>query len=137
MVKEYNNRAQDEGIPVSKMVAYHGNLMKPSGEPSEFDDPQFFDFDMAAVGLGFHHIPDPPLASIRLARRLKSGGKLMIIDNYSPDHTGFSYENVKKMFEDAGVGMDFDYKVLERPLPLGRGHGGAEQRVFLAKGTKL
>ena len=109
--------------------------MTPGDEPGAFDEPRYFDFDLAAVCAGFHHLEDPALASKRLARRLKTGGKLVIIDNHSSDHTSFSEANVRKMFEAAGVGLDFDYEVLERAVPLGRGHGG-EQRIFMAKGTK-
>lgn len=136
MVKEYNTRAETQGIPPSQMFAYYGNLMKVE-EPADFDGPEFFDFDLVFVGLGFHHFDNPALASQRLVRRLKSSGKIVIIDNLAPDHTGFSKESVQKLFEDAGAGQDNDFSVLSRPLKIGRGPQAWEQQVFIAKGTKL
>ncbi|KFY45549.1 hypothetical protein V495_02924 [Pseudogymnoascus sp. VKM F-4514 (FW-929)] len=120
---------------VSHMFAYYGNLMKVEG-PADFDGPEFFDFDLVFVGLGFHHFDNPALASQRLVRRLKSSGKIVIIDNLAPDHTGFSKESVQKLFEDAGAGQDNDFSVLSRPLKIGRGPQACEQQVFIAKGTK-
>lgn len=63
------------------MVGYQGDLCVPADEnPETFRELKFFDFDMACVGLGFHHFDDPSLAAKRLVSRLKSGGVLMIID---------------------------------------------------------
>lgn len=63
------------------MTAYHGDLCSPTNEtPEAFEDKNFFNFDMACVGLGFHHFDDPELAAKRLVSRLKPGGVLMIID---------------------------------------------------------
>lgn len=63
------------------MIAYHGDLCIPTEEsPAAFNDPAFFDFDMACVGLGFHHFDDPSLAAKRLVSRLNYGGVLMILD---------------------------------------------------------
>lgn len=135
MVKEYNTRAESEGIPATRMLAHHGNLMKPD-EPAAFDGAEFFGFDIAFVGLGFHHFADPALAAKRLARRLRSDGRLVIIDNLAEDHTGFSRESLQKMFEEAGVGKDYDFVVLSRPLKIGKGEDAREQRIFMAKGTK-
>lgn len=70
------------------MVAYHGNICVPDDEdPERFRDAKFFDFDMACVGLGFHHFDDPGLAAKRLVTRLKRGGVLMIIDFLPHDPT--------------------------------------------------
>ena len=63
------------------MHAYQGNLCVPEDpSPAEFASPEFFNFDVAAVGLGFHHFDDPALAARRLAERLKTGGVLVILD---------------------------------------------------------
>ena len=65
----------------SEMRAYQGNLCNPGDpNPPALASPEFFDFDIAAVGLGFHHFDDPKLAARRLAERLKPGGVLMILD---------------------------------------------------------
>lgn len=63
------------------MHAYQGNLCVPDDpNPAALTAPEFSDFDIAAVGLGFHHFDDPSLAARRLAERLKTGGVLMILD---------------------------------------------------------
>lgn len=81
MVNEYNTSAQNQGIPEAEMHAYQGNLIDPGQPaPEALAGKEFFDFDIAVVGLGFHHFDDPKLASRRLAERLKKGGVLMIVD---------------------------------------------------------
>lgn len=74
-----NNHRQ--GLSEDEMVAFHGNLCVPGQEdPEAFRHGKFFGFDLAVVGLGFHHFDDPDLAAKRLAARLRPGGVLMIID---------------------------------------------------------
>lgn len=79
------------------MVAFHGNLCVPGDQdPDAFRDPKFFGFDLAVVGLGFHHFDDPELAAKRLVVRLRPGGVLMIIDFLphepgGPGHSGGSH----------------------------------------------
>ena len=66
------------------MHAYQGNLCVPSDPtPASFTAPEFSGFDVAAVGLGFHHFDDPALAAQRLAGRLKTGGVLVILDFFT------------------------------------------------------
>ncbi|POS80515.1 hypothetical protein DHEL01_v201083 [Diaporthe helianthi] len=81
MVDAYNTRARNQGLSQDEMVAFQGNLCVPGDEdPQAFRDAKFSGFDLAVVGLGFHHFDDPDLAAKRLAARLKPGGVLMIID---------------------------------------------------------
>ncbi|KAF4969748.1 hypothetical protein FSARC_3091 [Fusarium sarcochroum] len=139
MVGVYNAQAQSQG---SSRQAYQGNLADPKdASPAAFADAKFFDFDVAGVGLGFHHFDKPELASKRLAERLRPGGVLFIVDfvahKIDPEyaamrgitHHGFSEEHIKKMFEDAGL-ADFAYQELPEPItfndPKGKekhGHG--------------
>ena len=63
------------------MYAYQGNLLDPNDpDPREFSGFDFHLFDIAVVGLGFHHFDDPALAAKRLVERLRPGGVLMILD---------------------------------------------------------
>ncbi len=81
MVNEYNTSARNQGIPESEMYATQGNLLDANNpNPAGLVGKEFFDFDIAAVGLGFHHFDDPALAAKRLSERLKKGGVLMIVD---------------------------------------------------------
>jgi SAM-dependent methyltransferase len=134
------------------MRAYQGNLIDPSDpNPTAFDSPKFRDFDVAIVGLGFHHFDDPALAAKRLAERLRPGGVLVIADFYPHGHSdvkspathtvthhGFSEEQIKVMFENAGVGKDFAMEELGSGIVFqGGGHAPMKRRVFLARGTKI
>ena len=129
------------------MHAYVGDLTaedKPA--PAELTAPEFYDFDIAAVGLGFHHFDNPELAAKRLAERLKPGGVLLILD-FLPHgemehshpatktvmHHGFSAERVRRIFEDAGVGKD--YAIEEVGDVSFRGHED-KRKLFMARGTK-
>lgn len=175
MVNEYNTSVLNQGIPTSEMHAYQGNLIDPAQpSPAAFAGKEFFDFDIAVVGLGFHHFDDPALAAKRLSERLKKGGVLMIVDflphkhfqfvislyfawivpflSWGADvglfsghdaaktvtHQGFSEEEVRKVFEGAGVGGDFKYlQVGKGKITFGDGQEKVERNVFFARGTKL
>lgn len=182
MVAEYNKSVSNQGIDSSEMRAVVGNLIPSNGEgPSEsISGPEFFDFDIAVVGLGFHHFDDPALAAKRLTERLKKGGVLMIIDflphaahgghghghghhghhhghNHGDEkesqrddygkkaietvtHNGFSEEDVKKMFVDAGAAGGFDYAVIGKGIVFSKVMESGEdmtRTVFMARGSKL
>lgn len=120
---EYPNSVQG-----SSRQAYQGNLADPKDpSPTAFADSKFFGFDVAGVGLGFHHFDKPDLASKQLAERLNPGGVLFIIDfvahKIDPKdaalrgitHHGFTEDEIKKMFEDAGL-TDFAYQELPEPI---------------------
>src|SRR5436305_1367661 len=79
MVNEYNTGALNKEIPASEMRAVVGNLISPSVS-EDLAGEEFFGFEIAAVGLGFHHCDEPGLAAKRLAERLRVGGVLLIID---------------------------------------------------------
>jgi SAM-dependent methyltransferase len=159
MVNEYNASVQNQGIPTSEMHAVLGNLLDTSNpNPAALSGPEFHDFDIAVVGLGFHHFDDPALAAKRLAERLKKGGVFMIVDfmphghlhghdGHGHDHPakktvmhmGFSEEEVKKVFEDAGVGGGFEFVVLGKGVVFEDSQKGTkmERSVFMARGSKL
>ncbi|KAF5021819.1 hypothetical protein F66182_6145 [Fusarium sp. NRRL 66182] len=125
MVRQYNAQAQTQG---SSRQAYQGNLADPTdASPAAFADAKFFNFDVAGVGLGFHHFEKPELASKRLAERLSPGGVLFIVDfvahKIDPEyaamrgitHHGFLEQQIKTMFEDAGL-ADFSYQEFPDPI---------------------
>jgi len=184
MVNEYNTSARNQGIPENEMFATLGNLLNASSPlPESLSAPEFFNFDIAAVGLGFHHFDVPALAAKRLAERLKKGGVLMIVDflphgdgdghhghkhghgnghghnheklegdrkeggltegdwktKVKPKvaHMGFSEEEVKSMFEGAGVDGRFEYVSLGKGIVFGKEVERVERSVFMARGIKL
>jgi len=70
-----------QGLAENEMHAYQGNLLAPDDlSPSALASPNFFNFDIAAVGLGLHHFDDPALAARRLVERLRPGGVLLVLD---------------------------------------------------------
>lgn len=153
MVAEYNKIVENQGIPHSEMFAYKGNLIDASDpSPASFSGPEFYNFDIAAVGLGFHHFDDPVLAAKRLAERLKPGGVLLIIDFQPHEHVhhdhpaaktvthmGFSEEDTKKMFENAGVGKDFECVLLGKGIVFtdkANEQKTVTRKVFMARGER-
>lgn len=196
MATEYNVRANAQGLSATEMSATVGNLLSATDpNPAHLSAAKFFDFDLAAVGLGFHHFEDPVLAATRLAARLKKGGVLLIIDflphghdfpshggngegssgsgsshhhhshevghghahgdegdedmqmHLQPEelkkaqatvqHHGFSEEAIRAAFEAAGVGKDFGFDVVERPVVFKSPEKTMKRNVFLARGTKV
>ncbi|KAM7201402.1 methyltransferase [Naviculisporaceae sp. PSN 640] len=158
MVAAYNARAENQGLATEEMHAYQGNLCVPDDpSPAAFTSPEFYNFDVAAVGLGFHHFDDPELAAKRLAERLRPGGVLVILDflphgkfdTHHPaadtvTHHGFSEEQIQSIFTKAGVGKDFALEEFSRDVVFNRpasaeSHGSTSQmhrRIFIARGTK-
>ncbi|KAF7870305.1 hypothetical protein EAF04_004051 [Stromatinia cepivora] len=173
MVEQYNLRASNQGLGPSEMFAYHGNLLSSDPAP-ELEREDLYEFDIAVVGLGFHHFENPALAARKIGERLKKGGILAVVDFESHDgfenphshshenstpsqeqlnpqaqkaqetvtHHGFSQEEIQKIFEDAGVGIDFGYMVLGKGIVFhGTGVEGQgkdmKRAVFMARGVKL
>jgi SAM-dependent methyltransferase len=183
MVLEYNTSAHNQGIPESEMYAVVGNLIDSSTPPApEFEAPEWYGFDIAAVGMGWHHFSDPGYAAKRLSERLKTGGVLLIVDflphegfghshahshahgekhhghghghggrkadGYGEDkkmegaaahtvtHFGFSEEDIKKMFEQAGVGEDFKFVVLGKGVVFESEGKSIRRTAFMARGRK-
>ncbi|KAK4161447.1 methyltransferase [Cladorrhinum sp. PSN259] len=151
MVAAYNARAENQGLSPSEMHAYQGNLCDPADpEPKAFAQPEFSDFDVAAIGLGLHHFDNPGLALQRVASRLKKGGVLLVLDFLTHEkaqgdhpaiatvtHHGFSESEMRKLYEDAGVGENFALQEVAVVFNRDREYKTEwERKVFIARGTK-
>ncbi|KID82501.1 hypothetical protein MGU_10185 [Metarhizium guizhouense ARSEF 977] len=151
MVEQYNANAKANGLALDKRAAFLGNLFSPDDpSPAAFASPNFFDFDLAGVGLGFHHIDDCVLAAKRLSERLKPGGSLFIVDfvSHAPldhgatslgiRHHGFSEDQIRAIFDEAGVGNNFKFETMDEDISFDHAHGGNHmvRRVFFARGDK-
>lgn len=147
MVKEYNERfsGQSNGDEKLNAYAYNANLLDPAGTPESLSAAEFFDFDLVAVGFGFHHFQNLPVVTKRLVDRLKPGGVFMILDFYSHGkddfnhpasmtiaHHGFTEEQIQSLFSSAGLEdikvLDFGEEVYLKQH--------AVRRPFMARGRK-
>ncbi|KAM3554757.1 hypothetical protein ARSEF4850_006305 [Beauveria asiatica] len=153
MVGAYNAKAVRAKVPEDQRRAYLGNLLSTPPSAS-LDGPLFHGFDVAGVGMGFHHFEDTTLAAARLAGRLAAGGSLFVLDflphgaephhggllaERGVHHLGFDEEKTRRIFEEAGAAGDFRYKELDTvieiedmPVP----GQTMRRRLFLARGTK-
>lgn len=149
MIKKYNEAAAQVGFSPSRMSAVEGNVI--SGEPSkELDVPEYHDFDVISVGLGYHHFADVGLATKRLAERLKPGGVLVVIDflEYKADDVdrahrsestilkhGFGEEEIKKLFAEAGL-VENEVSVCEEKIVIERSGQTSSRDMFFCRGMK-
>ena len=150
MVDAFNNRFSNAlPLPGTTINAVVGNLIAPTPPSSEISTSDFYNFDLAVVGYGFHHFEDPPLSVKRLAERVKPGKGIVMIIDFLPftehvkedqkalhtiSHQGFKEEDLKKMFEDAG--LVFDITLLDEKIKFGKGDNFTYREVFFAKGTR-
>ncbi|PKS12093.1 hypothetical protein jhhlp_001389 [Lomentospora prolificans] len=154
MVASYNARAENQGLSKDEMYAYQGNLLdKEHPNPAPLSDANFFNFDVAGVGLGAHHFEDPDFAARQIAARLRPGGVFFIIDFlphaaadghqhksvHTVTHHGFSEERVREMFTKAGVGKGFALEELGNGVvftSMGKNGQDMKRKVFIARGEK-
>ncbi|KAF1835784.1 S-adenosyl-L-methionine-dependent methyltransferase [Decorospora gaudefroyi] len=81
MVSTYNTRARDAGIGADVVHAVVGDLLeKGNPAPEELEGEDWYGFDVATVGFGFHHFEDVVFAARQLKGRLRPGGVLVIND---------------------------------------------------------
>lgn len=157
MVKAYNERFAESDRPSRGLTrsakAFVGDLFDSSGPSKSISGPEFFDFDLAVVGYGFHHFEDLNVATTRLASRLKPGGVLLIVDfvthakleeghpaKHTVAHHGFGEEEVKSLFGRAGL-VDVGVLEMEGTIEMkkagaGDDEPGYKRNVFLGRGRK-
>ncbi|KAL3461344.1 S-adenosyl-L-methionine-dependent methyltransferase [Aspergillus heterothallicus] len=151
MIHEFNKNVHEAGRS-DTMTGVKANLLADT-TPEEVAGPQYFDFDIVVVSMALHHFEHPEKALKSLGTRLKQGGVMMIIDlipEHHPDHGlhridevvqtiskhGFSTEEMQKMYEDAGLGGEFKYRVIEEPLEFRKDGNTFFKTIFVARGRK-
>ncbi|CAE7025618.1 hypothetical protein P3342_005623 [Pyrenophora teres f. teres] len=81
MISEYTTRAAQSSSNHPTITATNGDLFdKSNPSPPALSSPQYFNFDIATVGFGFHHFEDVVYAAGQLKQRLRPGGVLVIND---------------------------------------------------------
>jgi SAM-dependent methyltransferase len=153
MIKQFNINAQETGF-ADRMHGYHGDLLAEPA-PDNLSGPEFFDFDLAAVSMALHHFDKPDLALKRLGERLKKDGMFLIIDLVpEAEHStnglhkafpqasatvrthGFTLENMRKLFKDAGMGQKFDYQVIQEPIVFKKEGKEFKKTIFIARAQR-
>ncbi|CAN9133823.1 unnamed protein product [Alternaria alternata] len=110
MVSTYNTRARDAGLPEDVVSAVVGDLfVKSDPQPQSLSGQEFWNFDLATVGFGFHHFEDVVFAASQLKDRLRPGGVKMEASVVVPH---FTIQGVKQFFTEAGF-VDIDVKTMK------------------------
>lgn len=156
MVQKYNEAAQSSGMSHDHAHAVVGDLCGETVD-SALDIAELRDFDIAVIGLGFHHFENPALAVQRLGERLKAGSGVLVIIDFLPfsipsphnhgkegdfpamehtiKHSGFTGDQMRDLYQKAGF-TDFDIVALAKPVVMELKHGRTERTVFIAKGKR-
>ena len=136
MVAEYNKWAQDTGFGPEKVQAYEYDLLSEDSSKGLVGQISLSDFDIVIVSMALHHVSDPAKLLSRLTQCLRKGGVCVVLDRV-PESTststpeaelsstqaqvlqtinqfGFSEEDMRKLFCEAGLGHDVDYVLIER-----------------------
>ncbi|GAB7352589.1 hypothetical protein MBLNU459_g2970t2 [Dothideomycetes sp. NU459] len=150
MVAVYNARmASDYDFP--QATATLGDLVAAEDPHPPLSDPAHRDYDIAAVGLGFHHFESPELCVERLVERLRPGTGVCLIIDWLPEtkgdegamehmrhvikHHGFDERQMRRIFEGAGL-TDFAFVALEQKVVLETKGKTVEKTAFLARGRR-
>lgn len=145
MVSHFNEAARSSGLSQEQANAVVGDLLGATVS-TELQTPEYYDFDVAAIGLGFHHFEDPPQAVKRLAERLKPATGVLIIVDFLPfdhmadmqstiKHNGFTANGIKRLFEAAGL-EEFGFEVVPEPAIMELKDGTKKRTLFVAKGRR-
>ena len=152
MIAAYNARFGSDGSGEGDDRKLHaraalGNLLAEDENdiPASLGEKEMQDFDLAIIGLGFHHFSNLELCVKRLMQRLKNGGVFAIVDLVSHGghdghegvkhivaHNGFSEEQVRELFGRCGL-KDVGFRPMPEKVLM---HGTTPMRVFVAKGVK-
>lgn len=144
MAEQYNNWAQQHNLYPTKMAAISGDLLADAASTMA---PEYFNFDLAAVGFAFHHFADPTLAAKKLVERLKPGKGVLLVLDFLPHgadvhhpamntvtRLGFTHEEIKDIFSEAGC-ENIDV-VSVGDITFGLDGKQFTREVFMARGTR-
>lgn len=147
MVQKYNEEAQAAGLKPDEVYAIVGDLLADE-VPEELKKPEYYEFDIAVIGLGFHHFENPVTAIQRLTERLKADtGVLMIIDFLPFDtaehgqaahtikHSGFTRANLEKLHRIARM-QKFSFSIVDDPAVMELQEGTVKRTLFISRAMK-
>lgn len=147
MVQKYNEEAQAAGLKPEDVRAVQGDLLAEE-VPDHLKTAEFYNFDLAVVGLGFHHFENPFVAIERLTERLKPDtGTLMIVDflpfekgeHGNAQHTinsgGFTKSNLQALHEAAKM-QKFSFSVIDEPAVMELQEGTQKRTLFITRAKR-
>lgn len=147
MVKKYNEEAESAGLKPEQVSAVVGDLLADE-VPEYLKTPDYYEFDIAVVGLGFHHFENPLVAIQRLTERLKSDtGVLMIIDFLPFDtnehgeagktikYGGFTKDNLETLHKIARL-QKFSFSVVDDPAVMELHEGTVKRKLFISRARR-
>ncbi len=152
MVKLFNEAAQASGLKTEQVNAVVGDLLGDEVS-ANLDTPEYQNFDLAVIGLGFHHFENPMRAIERLTERLKPATGVLIIIDFLPfdkdepagpqaanaqtiKHGGFARQNMEMLFKAAKL-ENFSFSVMEEQVEMfGKDGTSSKRSVFFARGRR-
>lgn len=145
MVERYYKLMREHAPSNLKVSVYEGNLFATEGPPESLQAPSLYDFDIAAVGLGFHHFDSPSLCIKLLAERLKPGGVILIVDLCDDGNkliakpgitaNSFSEQRMKEIFEGESL-TNVGYHQMSEAVELKMSEVPINKTIFLGRATK-
>ncbi|KAL3464592.1 S-adenosyl-L-methionine-dependent methyltransferase [Aspergillus heterothallicus] len=137
MVSEYNKAATEIGLSKHQMQGYQYNLLATEAETDASSLPvgtlEPASFDVIVIGMALHHVSGPDVLLARFRELLKPGGVCVVMDMVPTDDAldiegvlepsqlevvktigkrGFTEEEMKGLYEGAGIGKGFEYVVI-------------------------
>jgi SAM-dependent methyltransferase len=141
MVEEYNKWARENGFGPERMSAHQCDLLaEPDTTTVGEKHEEFSDFDIIAVSMALHHVVNPGLLLQRFAKQLRgTAGVCVVLDMVPTDSNapnidgadlsdelrtvlktvnkrGFTECEMRRLYEDAGLGKNFEYVVIDHPF---------------------
>ncbi|KAJ0414479.1 S-adenosyl-L-methionine-dependent methyltransferase [Aspergillus carlsbadensis] len=139
MIAEYNKAASELGFSTEKMHAYQYNLLTTDTETDStttvpLPENTLAPFDVIVIGMALHHVSEPNVLLARFRELLKPRGVCVVMDMVPTDDApdiegvlepsqlevvktigkrGFTEQEMRELYEGAGMGKGFDYVVIE------------------------
>lgn len=119
------------------MQAYQLDLLASDNTEESITETTLFGFDVIVISMALHHVTDPKLLLRHFAKRLNPEGVCVVVDQVpTPDGPdleavlqpeqfeifkkinthGYTEEEMRKLYQSAGLGKNFEYVVVQRPL---------------------
>ena len=148
MVAKYNQEATAAGLKPEQVSAVQGDFLAETVD-EKFNAAEWQNFDVIAIGLGFHHFENPLAAVKKLSERLKPETGILLIVDFLPfddeeqtqtqaetiKKRGFTRSNIEKLFKLAAL-EKFSFSVVDDPAVMQLQEGTKKRTMFIARGQQ-